>query len=97
MYFKNCVLTETLEDRHKKKQQKEQRSSVDKTNLQRSKTFVNLLFKKERKSPSRRADRGEITATFIVLNPGSVTVTASVIPLLGQCCNRRSKSSTLPS
>lgn len=67
--LKNCVLTATLEDRHKKRQQKEKQSSVDKTNLQRSKTFVNLLFKKERKeknlpkSPSRRADRGEVKAT----------------------------------
>uniref|UniRef100_H2U5D5 PDZ domain containing 7a n=1 Tax=Takifugu rubripes TaxID=31033 RepID=H2U5D5_TAKRU len=55
------------EDRHKKRHQKEKQSSVDKSNLQRSKTFVNLLFKKERKeknlpkSPSRCADRGEIT------------------------------------
>lgn len=63
-------MTTTLEDRHKKRHQKEKQSSVDETNLQRSKTFVNLLFKKERKeknlpkSPSRHADRGEITATL---------------------------------
>eukprot|EP00066_Takifugu_rubripes_P012363 XP_011601629.1 PREDICTED: LOW QUALITY PROTEIN: uncharacterized protein LOC101063348 [Takifugu rubripes] len=53
------------EDRHKKRHQKEKQSSVDKSNLQRSKTFVNLLFKKERKeknlpkSLSRCADRDE--------------------------------------
>ncbi len=59
-----------LEERQKKKrQQKEKRSAEDKTSLQRSKTFVNLLFRKERKeksrskSPSPRADKGEGTVT----------------------------------
>ncbi|XP_073338764.1 PDZ domain-containing protein 7a [Pagrus major] len=42
------------EDRQKKKrQQKEKRSAEGKTSLQRSKTFVNLLFKKDRKEKSR--------------------------------------------
>ncbi|XP_035519625.1 PDZ domain-containing protein 7-like [Morone saxatilis] len=52
------------EDRQKKKrQQKEKRSTEGKTSLQRSKTFVNLLFKKDRKeksrskSPSHHADK----------------------------------------
>nr|XP_046257745.1 PDZ domain-containing protein 7-like [Scatophagus argus] len=51
------------EDRQKKKrQQKEKRSAEGKPSLQRSKTFVNLLFKKDRKdkgcskSPSHHAD-----------------------------------------
>lgn len=57
-----------LEDRHKKRQQKE-KSSVGKFSLQRSKTFVNLLFKKERKekncskSPLLHADKGELSTT----------------------------------
>ncbi|XP_034408316.1 PDZ domain-containing protein 7a [Cyclopterus lumpus] len=52
------------EDRQKKKkQQKEKSSGEGKTSLQRSKTFVNLFFKKDRKeksrskSPSHNADR----------------------------------------
>ncbi|XP_069000149.1 PDZ domain-containing protein 7a [Embiotoca jacksoni] len=53
------------EDRKKKKekQQREKSSTGGKTGLQRSKTFVNLLFKKDRKeksrskSPSPRADK----------------------------------------
>uniref|UniRef100_H3CTC6 PDZ domain containing 7a n=1 Tax=Tetraodon nigroviridis TaxID=99883 RepID=H3CTC6_TETNG len=42
------ITASALEDGHKRGQQKET-SSVGKTSLQRSKTFVNLLFKKERK------------------------------------------------
>ncbi|KAM6997184.1 PDZ domain-containing protein 7a [Tautogolabrus adspersus] len=52
------------EDRQKKKrQQKEKRSAEGKSSLQRSKTFVNLFFKRDRKeksrskSPSHRADK----------------------------------------
>ncbi|XP_076599641.1 PDZ domain-containing protein 7a [Chaetodon auriga] len=52
------------EDRQKKKRQlKEKHSAEGKTSLQRSKTFVNLLFKKDRKekscskSPSHHADK----------------------------------------
>ncbi|XP_070772419.1 PDZ domain-containing protein 7a [Enoplosus armatus] len=52
------------EDRQKKKRQQKQKSSAEgKTSLQRSKTFVNQLFKKERKeksrskSPSHHADK----------------------------------------
>ncbi|XP_045927373.1 PDZ domain-containing protein 7-like [Micropterus dolomieu] len=52
------------EDRQKKKRQQKQKSSGEgKTSLQRSKTFVNLLFKKDRKdknrskSPSHNADK----------------------------------------
>ncbi|XP_062286826.1 PDZ domain-containing protein 7a [Scomber scombrus] len=51
------------EDRQKKKKQKEKNPKEGKTGLQRSKTFVNLLFKKDRKdknrskSPSHHADR----------------------------------------
>uniref|UniRef100_A0A3Q3ERF6 PDZ domain containing 7a n=1 Tax=Labrus bergylta TaxID=56723 RepID=A0A3Q3ERF6_9LABR len=51
-------------DRQKKKrQQKEKRSAEGKSSLQRSKTFVNLFFKKDRKeksrskSPSHHADK----------------------------------------
>ncbi|XP_034464904.1 PDZ domain-containing protein 7a [Hippoglossus hippoglossus] len=54
------------EDRQKKKKQKKEKSSGEgKTSLQRSKTFVNLLFKRERKeksrsrSPSQGADKGK--------------------------------------
>nr|XP_019944726.1 PREDICTED: PDZ domain-containing protein 7-like [Paralichthys olivaceus] len=54
------------EDRQKKKRQKKEKSSGEgKTSLQRSKTFVNLLFKRERKeksrsrSPSHGADKGK--------------------------------------
>lgn len=57
------------EDRQKKKrQQKKKHSSEGKTGLQRSKTFVNLFFKKDHKeksgskSPSHRADKGEEAA-----------------------------------
>ncbi|TNN54763.1 PDZ domain-containing protein 7 [Liparis tanakae] len=52
------------EDKQKKKKQQKEKSSVEgKTSLQRSKTFVNLFFKKDRKeksrskSPSHNADR----------------------------------------
>lgn len=55
-----------LEERQKKqRQQKEKNSGEGKTSLQRSKTFVNLFFKKDRKekSPSKslshNADKGE--------------------------------------
>ncbi|XP_034537926.1 PDZ domain-containing protein 7a isoform X2 [Notolabrus celidotus] len=56
-------ITVSEERKKKKKHQKEKQSSEGKTSLQRSKTFVNLLFKKDRKeksrskSPSRRADK----------------------------------------
>lgn len=70
-----CVFPASLEDRHKRRQQKE-KSSVGKTSLQRSKTFVNLLFKKERKSkncsksPSLHADdAGELNRSFFSLHP----------------------------
>ncbi|XP_074531445.1 PDZ domain-containing protein 7a isoform X2 [Halichoeres trimaculatus] len=46
-------ITASEERRKKKRQQKEKQSSEGKTNLQRSKTFVNLLFKKDRKEKSR--------------------------------------------
>ncbi|KAM3605856.1 uncharacterized protein V6R79_006117 [Siganus canaliculatus] len=53
------------EDRQKKKsQQKEKRSAEGKNSLKRSKTFVNLLFKKDRKEksasqhPDREKERG---------------------------------------
>ncbi|KAK2824321.1 hypothetical protein Q5P01_021496 [Channa striata] len=52
------------EDRQKtKRQQKDKSTAKDQTHLQRSKTFVNLLFKKDRKyksrskSPSHHADK----------------------------------------
>ncbi|KAI3363229.1 hypothetical protein L3Q82_011855 [Scortum barcoo] len=51
------------EDRQKKKQLKQKSPAEGKTNLQRSKTFVNLFFKKDRKeksrskSPSHHADK----------------------------------------
>lgn len=52
-----------LEDRNnkKKKQQKEKVPSEGKTKLQRSKTFVNLLFKKdpkEKKSQNQHTGKG---------------------------------------
>lgn len=59
------TLFSPLEDRQKKKKQKEKNTKEGKTGLQRSKTLVNLLFKKDRKdknrskSPSHHADRGE--------------------------------------
>ena len=54
------------EDKQKKKsQQKDKSSPGGGSTLQRSKTFVNLLFKRDRKgrskSPSRPTDRGEDT------------------------------------
>lgn len=59
-----------LEERQKKKRQHREKSSEEgKTSLKRSKTFVNLLFKKDRKersrskSPSRRANKGERAVT----------------------------------
>ncbi|KAM4606945.1 PDZ domain-containing protein 7a [Polymixia lowei] len=51
------------EDKQKKKRQQKKMVTEGKTSLQRSKTFVNLLFKRDRrdksrsKSPSHRADR----------------------------------------
>uniref|UniRef100_A0A8C6URP3 PDZ domain containing 7a n=1 Tax=Neogobius melanostomus TaxID=47308 RepID=A0A8C6URP3_9GOBI len=53
------------QDRQKKQLQKEKSTTERPANLQRSKTFVNLLFKKERKdrspkSPSRHGDTGEL-------------------------------------
>ena len=66
-----------VEDRQKKKrQQKEKRSAEGKTSLQRSKTFVNLLFKKDRKeksrskSPSHHVDKGEGIVTGQFFFPG---------------------------
>ncbi|XP_058507327.1 PDZ domain-containing protein 7a [Solea solea] len=54
------------EDRKKKKKHQKEKSSVEgKSSLQRSKTFVNLLFKKDRKeknrsrSPSHHSDKGK--------------------------------------
>lgn len=59
-----------LEERQKKKRQHREKSSEEgKTSLKRSKTFVNLLFKKDRKersrskSPSHRANKGERAVT----------------------------------
>ncbi|MEQ2284363.1 hypothetical protein AMECASPLE_020928 [Ameca splendens] len=43
----------TVSEKKKKGQQKEKGSAEGKTNLQRSKTFVNLLFKKDHKEKSR--------------------------------------------
>lgn len=62
----SCPFFPRLEDRQKKKrQQKKKRSADGKTSLQRSKTFVNLLFKKDHKekSPSHHAGKGEGAAT----------------------------------
>lgn len=66
-----CLFSPPLEDRQKKKrQQKKKHSAEGKTSLQRSKTFVNLLFRKDRKekscskSPSHHADKGEDSLFF---------------------------------
>ncbi|XP_017284378.1 PDZ domain-containing protein 7a [Kryptolebias marmoratus] len=45
-------ITVSEDKKKKKRQQKEKRSAEGKTNLQRSKTFVNLLFKKDHKEKS---------------------------------------------
>uniref|UniRef100_A0A3Q3WWB0 PDZ domain-containing protein 7 n=1 Tax=Mola mola TaxID=94237 RepID=A0A3Q3WWB0_MOLML len=65
-----CLFFSPSEDRQKKKrQQKERQSAEGKASLQRSKTFVNLFFKKERKEKSRSKsashhdDKGEGRAT----------------------------------
>ncbi|KAL3050356.1 hypothetical protein OYC64_012401 [Pagothenia borchgrevinki] len=56
-------ITASEEKQKKKKQQKEKSTREGKTSLQRSKTFVNLFFKKDRKgksrskSPSHQADK----------------------------------------
>ncbi|XP_019123495.2 PDZ domain-containing protein 7a [Larimichthys crocea] len=56
-------ITASEDRKNKKKQQKEKRSAEGKSTLQRSKTFVNRLFKKDRKekshskSPSQHADK----------------------------------------
>lgn len=54
------------ERQKKKKQQKKKHSSEGKTSLQRSKTFVSLFFRKDRKeksgSKSSSADKGEEAA-----------------------------------
>ncbi|XP_026045548.1 PDZ domain-containing protein 7a [Astatotilapia calliptera] len=56
-------ITESEERQKKKRQHREKSSEEGKTSLKRSKTFVNLLFKKDRKersrskSPSRRANK----------------------------------------
>ncbi|TKS85630.1 PDZ domain-containing protein 7 [Collichthys lucidus] len=58
-------ITASEDRKNKKKQQKEKRSEEGKSSLQRSKTFVNRLFRKDRKekspskSPSKHADKGE--------------------------------------
>lgn len=66
------------EDKQKKKKQQKEKSSVEgKTSLQRSKTFVNLFFKKDRKeksrskSPSHNADRGDRPFLFLLSGPYS--------------------------
>lgn len=66
------------EDRQKKKrQQKKKHPSEGKTSLQRSKTFVNLFFKKDRKeksgskSPSHRADKGVEAAPWVSVLPAT--------------------------
>lgn len=74
------------EDRQKKnRQQKEKRSAEGKTSLQRSKTFVNLLFKKDRKeksrfkSPSHHQDKGEGTVTGQFFSfPGSCSAISKI-------------------
>lgn len=65
-WINSLLFAPPLEDRKKKKrQQKEKSPAGGKTNLQRSKTFVNLLFKKDRKeksnskSQSHHNDKGE--------------------------------------
>ncbi|KAF3708211.1 PDZ domain-containing protein 7 [Channa argus] len=53
-------ITVSEDAQQKKRQQKEKRTAKDKTHLQRSKTFVNLLFKKDKsrsKSPSHHGDK----------------------------------------
>lgn len=53
------------ERQKKKKQQKKKQSSEGKTSLQRSKTFVSLFFRKDRKEKSgskSSADKGEEVA-----------------------------------
>lgn len=72
MLFKSLYINPPplfLEDRLKKnRQEKEKQSAEGKASLQRSKTFVNLIFKKDRKeksrskSPSHR-DKGKSTST----------------------------------
>ncbi|XP_072246469.1 PDZ domain-containing protein 7a [Leuresthes tenuis] len=58
-------ITVSEDSKKKKKHQKEKSPAEGKTNLQRSKTFVNLLFKKDRKeksrskSPSHHADKAK--------------------------------------
>ncbi|XP_029030859.1 PDZ domain-containing protein 7a isoform X2 [Betta splendens] len=59
----HITVSEDRQKKKKKQQQTEQSVAENKNSLQRSKTFVNLLFKKDRrdkgrsKSPSRHADR----------------------------------------
>ncbi len=71
-----------LEDRQKKKRQQRQKGPAEgKTSLQRSKTFVNLLFKKDRKeksrskSPSHHADKGE-GGSQVILHPTKQNATS---------------------
>ncbi|KAM4592073.1 PDZ domain-containing protein 7a isoform 1-T1 [Odontesthes bonariensis] len=58
-------ITVSEDSKKKKRHQKEKSSAEGKTNLQRSKTFVNQLFKKDRKeksrskSPSHHADKAK--------------------------------------
>lgn len=61
-----------LEENKKKKQQKGKTTAEGQPNLQRSKTLVNLLFKKDRKdkshskSPSRHPDGGKLLFWLLV-------------------------------
>ena len=60
-----CILFKSEDKQKKKSQQKDKSSTGGGSTLQRSKTFVNLLFRRDRKeksrskSPSRHTDRGE--------------------------------------
>lgn len=64
--YVTIVFLPSEERQKKKKQQKKKHSSEGKTSLQRSKTFVSLFFRKDRKeksgSKSSSADRGEEAA-----------------------------------
>ncbi|XP_076022127.1 PDZ domain-containing protein 7a, partial [Genypterus blacodes] len=64
-------ITATEDRKRNKRQQKETGASEGKTSLQRSKTFVNLLFKKDRKDRERSSsllDTHQIHKCFIVLD-----------------------------
>lgn len=78
------------EDRQKKKKkklQKEKRTTESKTSLQRSKTFVNLLFKRERsrsKSPSHCAVGSEGHAHVLHPTKPIALILFDVCPRLSQ-------------